>query len=78
MCFLADNIGKLISSNSIAKYMKSQGENITSTAIVNYINYFCDAYMIHRVNRYDIHGKKLFESNDKFYFEDHGQTFEAK
>jgi len=34
--------------------------------------------MIHRVNRYDIHGKKLFESNDKFYFEDHGQTFEAK
>ena len=28
--------------------------------------------MIHRVHRYDIHGKKLFESNDKFYFEDNG------
>ena len=70
--FLADNTGKLISSSSIAKYMKSQGENITSTAIINYINYLCDAYMIHRVNRYDIHGKKLFESNDKFYFEDNG------
>lgn len=70
--FLADNTGKIISANSIAKYMKSQGDNITSTVVINYTKYLCDAYMIHRVNRYDIHGKKLFESNDKFYFEDNG------
>ena len=70
--FLADNAGKIISANSIAKYMKSQGESITSTAIINYIKFLCDAYLIHKVNRYDIHGKKLFESNDRFYFEDNG------
>ncbi len=70
--FLADNTGKIISANSIAKYMRSKGDNITSTVVINYIKYLCDAYMIHRVNRYDIHGKKLFESNDKFYFEDNG------
>ncbi len=70
--FLADNTGKIISANSIAKFMKSKGDNITSTVVINYIKYLCDAYMIHRVNRYDIHGKKLFESNDKFYFEDNG------
>ena len=70
--FLSDNTGKIISANSIAKYMKSQGDNVTSTAIINYTKYLCDAYMIHRVHRYDIHGKKLFESNDKFYFEDNG------
>ncbi len=70
--FLADNAGKIISANSIAKYMKSQGETITSTAIINYAKFLCDAYMIHKVHRYDIHGKRLFESNDKFYFEDHG------
>jgi len=70
--FLADNTGKMISANSIAKYMKSQGDNITSTAIINYTKYLCDAYLIHKVNRYDIHGKKLFESNDKFFFEDNG------
>lgn len=70
--FLADNAGKIISANSIAKYMKSQGESITSTAIINYTKALCDAYLIHRVNRYDIHGKKLFENNDKFYFEDNG------
>ena len=70
--FLADNTGKLISANSISKYMKSQGEKITSTSIINYTEYLCDAYVIHKVSRYDIHGRRLFENNDKFYFEDHG------
>lgn len=70
--FLADNTGKIISANSIAKYMKSQSEGVTSTAIINYTKFLCDSYLTHRVNRYDIHGKRLFESNDKFYFEDHG------
>ena len=70
--FLADNAGKIISANSIAKYMKSQGDSVTSTAIINYTKSLCNAYLIHKVNRYDIHGKKLFESNDKFYFEDNG------
>ena len=70
--FLADNAGKIISANSIAKYMKSQGDSVTSTVIINNTKFLCDAYLLHKVNRYDIHGKKLFESNDKFYFEDNG------
>ena len=70
--FLADNAGKIISANSIAKYMKSQGDSVTSTVIINYTKFLCDAYLLHKVNRYDIHGKKLFESNDKYYFEDNG------
>jgi hypothetical protein len=70
--FLADNTGKIISANSIAKYMKTQGDSVTSTVIINYTKFLCDAYLFHKVNRYDIHGKKLFESNDKFYFEDNG------
>lgn len=70
--FLADNTGKLISANSIAKYMKSQGESITSAVIINYISFLCEAFILHKVNRYDIHGKRIFETNDKFYFEDNG------
>lgn len=70
--FQADNIGKLISANSIAKYMKSQGESITSSVVINYISFLCEAYILHKVNRYDIHGKRVFENNDKFYFEDNG------
>lgn len=70
--FIADNAGKMCSANSIAKYMRSQGENITSSAIINYARYLCESYMIQKVNRYDIHGKKIFESNEKYYFEDNG------
>lgn len=70
--FLADSTGKIVSANSIAKYMKSQGEKITPTAIINYAKSLCGSYVIHKVGRYDIHGKRLFESNDKFYFEDNG------
>lgn len=70
--FLADNSGQLVSPNSISKFMKSQKESVSSTVIMNYVTYLCEAYMIHKVNRFDIHGKRLFENNDKFYFEDHG------
>ena len=70
--FIADNIGKIVSASSISKYMKSHGTNVSSDTIIDYAQYLEDAYIIHKVNRYDIHGKRLFESNDKFYFEDHG------
>ena len=70
--FLADNVGKIISANSISNFMKSQGRPTTSTTIMEYIKCLADAYILHKVHRYDIHGKKLFETNDKFYFEDHG------
>ena len=36
--------------------------------IKNYISFLCEAYILHKVNRYDIHGKRIFETNDKFYF----------
>lgn len=70
--FLADNSGKLFSANNVSKYMKGQGEQISPALIINYIDYLCEAFIIHKVSRFDIHGKRLFESNDKYYFEDHG------
>lgn len=70
--FLADNSGKLISSSSVSKFMRAQGESITPSAILSYLSYLCQAYIIARVNRFDIRGKRIFETNDKFYFCDHG------
>ena len=70
--FVADNTGKLISANSIAKFMKSQGTPVTAGIVLDYLSYLCESYMVNKVPRYDIHGKRLFENNDKFYFEDHG------
>ena len=40
--------------------------------MIDYLSFLCESYMVNRVARYDIHGKRLFENNDKFYFEDHG------
>lgn len=45
---------------------------ITSAVIINYTSFLCEAFILHKVNRYDIHGKRIFETSDKFYFEDNG------
>ena len=70
--FVADNIGKLISVRNIANTMTSQGIKTTDMATASYLKYLCNAYIIYAVQRYDIHGKKLFEQNYKYYFTDHG------
>lgn len=70
--FIADNIGKLISISNIAKTMKQQGEKGSNESVSNYIDYITKALLITPVWRYDIHGKKLFEQNFKYYFADHG------
>lgn len=70
--FIADNDGKLISTNRIVKFMKSQGESISESVTSAYIGHLCKALIISPVARYDIHGKKLFELIYKYYFADHG------
>lgn len=71
--FMADNVGKLISVNGIAKFMKGHGTAISESAVSDYINYICGALLAKEVRRYDIHGKKLFETLCKYYYSDHGQ-----
>lgn len=70
--FFADTIGKLTSVNSISKYLKNSGQDIAPKTISAYLDYFTEAYLISRVQRYDLHGKKLLETNDKIYFGDIG------
>ncbi len=70
--FMADNIGKLISVRNIANTMTSQGTKTSDVLTTSYIRYLCNAYIISAAQRYDIHGRKLFEQNHKYYFSDHG------
>lgn len=70
--FMADTVGKLSSASSIAKYMKSQGQDVSTNVVLSYMSYFHEAFLAYSVGRYDIHGKKLLESNDKCYFGDIG------
>ncbi len=70
--FLADTTGKLVSANNISKRLNGNGVETTPGAVLGYLKMLCEAFIVRRVPRFDIHGKKLLEQNDKFYFEDHG------
>lgn len=70
--FVADNIGKPLSVTNIVKYMTSNGEKISGETISNYIKCLRDAFLAIPIKRFDIHGKKLLEPNNKHYFSDHG------
>ncbi len=70
--FVADNIGKLISVRNITNTMKSHGEKISEMLTSAYLRHLCGALIVMPVKRYDIHGKCIFEQNNKFYFADHG------
>lgn len=70
--FIADNDGKLISTSSIVKFMRSQGDKVSDAMTSAYISHLCKALVITPVSRYDIRGKKLFELICKYYFADHG------
>ena len=69
---MADNTGSLFSANSISKFLKSQGQNISPSIISNYISYILDSYYLIKVLRSDLQGKRIFETNEKYYFEDVG------
>ena len=70
--FAADNIGKPMSIVNIVRYMTSKGEKISEETVSNYLRYLKDAFLAIPVERFDIHGKMLLESNNKLYFSDHG------
>ena len=72
IAFYADTTGKLTSANSISKYMKSQGESISSNLVLLYRSFYEEAYLLASVSRYDIHGKKILGSNEKVYWDDLG------
>ena len=72
IAFYADTTGKLTSANSTSKYMKSQGENISSNLVLLYRSFYEEAYLLASASRYDIHGKKILESNEKVYWDDLG------
>ncbi|MDL2251518.1 ATP-binding protein [Odoribacter sp. OttesenSCG-928-J03] len=70
--FLANNTGSLFSSKSISDFLKSQKVNISPNQVSEYADSLAEAFVVHRVNRYDIVGKRLFERGEKYFFENMG------
>jgi predicted AAA+ superfamily ATPase len=72
IAFLAGNVGNLFSSKSINDYLKSNKEESSVNQIIEYTNALTEAFIVHRIGRFDIAGKKVFERGEKYYFENLG------
>lgn len=70
--YIADNVGSLFSSSNIAKYLKSQRQQVPTQLVIDYTVALTQAYFIYKVARIDIQGLKIFEIGEKYYFEDLG------
>lgn len=70
--FLFDNVGKTFSAKSIADYFKSQQRKLDINTIYNYLNALESAFIIYRLQRYDIKGKELLKTYEKYFISDHG------
>lgn len=70
--FMADNTGKQMSATSIQNYMTSNENDVSKNLVLKYMKALTEAFLATSVSRYNIHGKKLLETNDKYYFGDVG------
>lgn len=70
--FLFDNIGSTFSAKKIADYLKGQRINLSVETVQNYTHYLENAFLIHKVTRFDIKGKKNLEISEKYFLNDVG------
>jgi predicted AAA+ superfamily ATPase len=70
--FLMENIGGLFSANSIAKYLRSEKINTTVDTVLSYADKIYSSMIFDKVSRYDIRGKKVMSTLDKYYIADLG------
>jgi len=68
--FSALNIWNIFSSTNISGFSKSQNQKISTTTILDYLDYLKQAYVINECPRYDIKWKKVFEIRQKYFFTD--------
>ena len=73
--FLYDNIGNRTSIKSISDSIEGLEKNNSYNTISNYVDALIDSYMIYKVNRYDIKGKELLKTQEKYYGVDMGLRY---
>ena len=68
--FVFDNIGNIFSANSVTDYLKNEHRTIAPETIYNYLDYLAEAFVINRVPRYDLRGKEVLKTQEKYYLGD--------
>ncbi len=68
--YIVENVGKTFSANAIVKFLKSEGRFLSVEAVYNYPNWLEKAFVIYRCQRYDLQGKSVLKTQEKFYLAD--------
>ena len=68
--FIIENVGKTFSANSIVNFLKSEKRTLSVEAIYNYLEWLEKAFVIYRCKRYDLQGKNVLKTQEKFYIAD--------
>lgn len=66
------NPSQTFSASAISKYFENDNRKLSTETLYNYLRYICDSYIVTRVSRYDIRGKKVLSTLDKYYLMDAG------
>lgn len=72
MSYLINNIGQIFSAVTITNYLKSEGRKLSKETIYNYIDAAKSTYLVYGVPRYNIKGKELMKTNEKYFINDLG------
>ncbi len=70
--YLIMNVGNNFSATSISKFFKSENRKVSVETILNYIKAAEESFLIYKVSRDDLIGKKVLNVNEKYYIADHG------
>jgi len=68
--FAFDNVGRTFSAASISNYLKSERRSIDNETVYDYLTKLEGAFILHRCSRYDIQGKEILKTQEKFYLSD--------
>lgn len=68
--YVIENVGKTFSANAIVKFMKSEGRSLSVESVYNYLEWLEKAFVIYRCSRYDMQGKSVLKTQEKFYLAD--------
>lgn len=68
--FAFDNVGRTFSAASVSKYLKSENRSIDNETVYNYLSKLESAYILHRCSRFDLQGKEILKTQEKFYLAD--------
>ena len=68
--FIVENVGKTFSANSVRNFLKSEGRAVSIESVYNYIKWLSEAFIIYPCQRYDLQGKAILKTQEKYYLSD--------